>query len=1296
MNNIRIATKLFLLSLIFITILVALGLYGIYNTKTTFQWVGEVYDTTSKIEELFQKLGQPMDSVRRRSLMTTMAPDKKLQTEMNQKRQATIENIDQALATWQKQAFSTEEEKYFQDFLATWQQYKLLSNLTAEQTVKGYREEAFINATGAERQQFIEVNKQFSAWVKEKVKTAANVYAIANQNYSQVRWVAFAFMGFAVCLVFLISTFVAQKISRPLFQVNKHLKFLAQGQLIEEQLTYRGRDEIAEIVNSVQQLQDSIQGTILQANAIAVGNFSQEVKLLSPNDQLGQALSNMIHTLRQVIQQANAIAAGDYSKDVELLSEDDQLGVALANMTRTLRGATAQNAQQDWLKTGLAKLNEKLRGEQEVTTLAKNTIDFLTPYLEAQVGLFYLRRTDSNQQQYLQRVASYAYTPPDHLPDRFRLGEGLVGQAALEKRAMACTHQPEEYTYIIRSSLSKAIPRHVLLMPFLHEDHVLGVVELGSFEPLTTMQRDFLEQAMPSLGIAVNSTEARDQMQVLLAQSQSQANDLQAQQAELQTTNEELQSQSEELRAQQEELQQVNDELEERARELERQKSAIKDKNLALERARQDIETKASELEIASKYKSEFLANMSHELRTPLNSLLILAQLLAGNKDGNLTAKQIEYAQTIHSAGSDLLTLINEVLDLSKIEAGKIDIQKEEVLLSELVTMTQQKFQPIADSKKVAFVMNLADDVPPVLHTDGQRLKQVINNLLSNAFKFTAQGEVKLEVRRAAAQEFILSETAPSEWLTLSVSDTGIGIPKDKLQVIFEAFQQADSTTSRRYGGTGLGLTISRQLVRLLGGEIKLRSEPGQGSTFTIYLPLTTEKSDSRDNTPSRGVIPPQDSRDNTPSRGVIPQKEGVIPPNTGPEATTPVRTATKPVIDDSDHLQASDRILLIIEDDRNFLRTLIDLAHERDFKCVVAEDGKTGLQFATDYKPDAIILDVGLPEIDGWTVMEKLKDNPDTRHVPVHFISAFDHDKDAKQMGAIGCLLKPVGMAELSEAFRKIEHFIDTTIRTLLVVVDQAPRRQQILNLIGNSEVKSVFATTHTEAYHHLQQQTCDCIILDVDCEQGASLQLLEQLCREERLSQIPIVIYAERELTVTEETLLHQCEAKLTIKSAHSPERLLDETTLFLHQLETNLPKEKQKMLQRVHDKQAILTGKRVLIVDDDVRNTFALMTFLDSQNMNVVVANQGKEALQLLTEHPNIDIVLMDIMMPEMDGYETMRRIRSQSQFRHLPIIALTAKAMKGDKAKCIEAGANDYLTKPLDTDKLLYLLRVWLYR
>jgi CheY-like chemotaxis protein len=401
-------------------------------------------------------------------------------------------------------------------------------------------------------------------------------------------------------------------------------------------------------------------------------------------------------------------------------------------------------------------------------------------------------------------------------------------------------------------------------------------------------------------------------------------------------------------------------------------------------------------------------------------------------------------------------------------------------------------------------------------------------------------------------------------------------------------------------------------------------------------------------------------------------------------------------VIDDSDHLQASDRILLIIEDDRNFLRTLIDLAHERDFKCVVAEDGKTGLQFATDYKPDAIILDVGLPEIDGWTVMEKLKDNPDTRHVPVHFISAFDHDKDAKQMGAIGCLLKPVGMAELSEAFRKIEHFIDTTIRTLLVVVDQAPRRQQILNLIGNSEVKSVFATTHTEAYHHLQQQTCDCIILDVDCEQGASLQLLEQLCREERLSQIPIVIYAERELTVTEETLLHQCEAKLTIKSAHSPERLLDETTLFLHQLETNLPKEKQKMLQRVHDKQAILTGKRVLIVDDDVRNTFALMTFLDSQNMTVVVANQGKEALLLLTEHPDIDMVLMDIMMPEMDGYETMRRIRSQSQFRHLPIIALTAKAMKGDKAKCIEAGANDYLTKPLDTDKLVYLLRVWLYR
>jgi signal transduction histidine kinase/DNA-binding response OmpR family regulator len=1286
MNHISISAKLLLLSWISIAILVALGLYGVYNTKTTFQWVGEVYDTTSMIEKLFQEVGQPMDQVRRFSLMTAMAPNKDLQTEVNQERLTLIANTNKLLEQWKTQPISLAEEKLFQNFLTTWQQYQVLTNLTAEKAIQGYRETAFINATGAERQQFLVLLDQFSKWQKHKVNNAADVYTAANQNYSQVRWVAFTFIGVAIFLVLLISTAITRQITRPLFQVNEYLKILAQGKFVEEQLAYRGRDEIAEIIKSVQQLQAGIQSIITQANAIAVGNFSADVKLLSPEDQLGLALSNVTQMLRRVVQQANTIATGDYTQEVELRSDQDQLGQALANMTRTLRETTAQKVLQDWLKMGLTQLTEKLRGEQEMVTLAKQTIDFLTFYLDAQVGLFYRRQEDSVQSKsFFQRVASYAYTPTAQRPDQFYLGEGLVGQAAFEQRAITCTHQPEEYTHIIRSSLSQAIPRHVLLIPFLHESKVLGVIELGSFEALTAMQREFLEQAMPSLGIAVNSAEARDKMQLLLAQSQIQAKELQVQQTELQATNEELQAQSEELQTQQEELRQANEELEERARELERQKNAIKDNNLGLEKARQEIERKAQELEIASKYKSEFLANMSHELRTPLNSLLILAQLLADNKAGNLTDKQIEQVRTIYSAGSDLLNLINEVLDLSKIEAGKVDIHKEDLLLNDLVVTTQQKFQHIAEGKGLSFTINLADKVPAVLHTDGQRLNQIINNLLANAFKFTAQGEVKLEIRRAGSHELVLSDPGSSEWVAFSVSDTGIGIPKDKQQIIFEAFQQADGTTGRRYGGTGLGLTISRQLVRLLGGEIKLQSEAGKGSVFTVYLPLAVGKSGGQEVKQSEG--PEVRSAEVT--------NPAVSSPK-GEDSATLIRSATKPLADDRDHLQPQDRTLLMIEDDRNFLRTLIELARERDFKCIVAEDGKTGLQLASDYKPDAIILDVGLPEIDGWTVMERLKDNPDTRHIPVHFISAFDLDKDAKKMGAIGCLLKPIGMADLSEAFKKIEHFIATSLRHLLVVVDQTPRRQEILNLIGNPEVESVFVTTRTDAYHHLQQKEFDCIILDVDCEQGASLSLLEQLCHEDRLSQIPIIIYAERELTEAEEALLQHCENKLTIKSVHSPERLLDEATLFLHQLEANLPKEKQKMLRRVHDKQTILTGKKVLVVDDDVRNTFALMTFLDSQEMEVMVANQGKEALHLLTEHPDIDIVLMDIMMPEMDGYETMRQVRAQPRFRHLPIIALTAKAMKGDKAKCIEAGANDYLTKPVDTDKLVYLLRVWLYR
>jgi signal transduction histidine kinase/CheY-like chemotaxis protein len=993
---------------------------------------------------------------------------------------------------------------------------------------------------------------------------------------------------------------------------------------------------------------------------------------------------------------------------------------------------------QDWLKTGQAQLNNLVSGEQENVTLAKNIISFLTTYIEAQVGLFYLLKesqSPNNPKPSLQRIASYAYTANDNIPEAFLLGEGLVGQVALDKKPLSRTHTPEEYTHIVQSGLAQAVPRYVLLLPFLYENVVKGVIEIGASKVLTDTQQNFLEQVMPSIGIAVNTTESRAKMQELLEQSQlqteelqSQSEELQSQQEEMQQINEalqhqreelqhqqedlqqrneelqsqaeELQSQSEELQTQQEELKQTNEALEERSKELELQKDDVQQKNVALEKTQADmkktqvaLETKAQQLELASQYKSEFLANMSHELRTPLNSLLILAQLLAENKAGNLTDKQVEYAQTINSSGSDLLKLINDILDLSKVEAGKMEVSADDVSLSELMETIEQKFRPVALDKGLAFHIQVANDLPAVLQTDAQRLQQILNNLLSNAFKFTENGEIQLTLRYVHHEEVSPLIFDIAQTIAISVTDTGIGIPEAKQQLIFEAFQQVDGTTSRRFGGTGLGLSISSQLAMLLGGEIQLQSEEGRGSTFTLYLP---EKLSSEVQPFKNFSLDVQETK-------VLGDSQTDEPLTTLTSGETVTQTALAPekptedIIDDRADLTPEDKSLLIIEDDRKFSSLLMELAQEKDFKCLIAEDGKTGLQLAEQYKPHAVILDVGLPQLDGWTVMERLKDNPDTRHIPVHFISATDQNsQEAKKMGAIGYLHKPVNLEQLGEAFKQIEQFLSKTVKTLLVIVDSEPHQQQILELVGGGNIQTTLAVTTAAALQHLKKAAFDCIILDMDIEQSSGLQLLEQMQEEEGFCQIPLIVYAERELTPSEEASLLECADHLTLKTVRSKERLLDEATLFLHQLEANLSKDKRNILRMVHDKEAILTNKKVMIVDDDIRNTFALTTFLEDKNMEVVVGNNGKEALELLNEHPDIAVVLMDIMMPEMDGYEAMRQIRAQERFRKQPIIALTAKAMKGDKGKCIEAGANDYLSKPVDTDKLISLMRVWLYR
>jgi signal transduction histidine kinase/CheY-like chemotaxis protein len=1051
-------------------------------------------------------------------------------------------------------------------------------------------------------------------------------------------------------------------------------------------------------------------------------------------------IQNLQMIIEDIIQVSQGLANGEQNVAPQAAYPGNfrQIRHALENAAAKLNQATTQNATQDWLKTGHTQFNEHIRGDQDIAKLAKNAIYFLATYIEAQVGLFYLLKDDQPQAS-VKLLASYAYIATDR-PTEFLVGEGLVGEAARIQKTISITQRPEECHSIIRSGLADALPYHIFIIPFFYEDTLKGIIEIGSHEALTDIQREFLEQVMPSIGIAVNMTESRSRLQTLLEQSQLQTEELQRQSEELQTQqeemqqinetlqtqreeleqkqielqhhNEELQSQSEELQTQQEELRQANDTLEERTKALEQQKAEIQNKNIALEKTQSEIEKarqvavlKARELELANRYKSEFLANMSHELRTPLNSLLILAQLLSNNKAGNLTDKQVEYAQTIHSAGSDLLMLINEILDLSKVEAGKIEVHNDKVLLTELVEILEHKFRPLAEEQNLAFHITLADELPAQLHTDEQRLKQILNNLLSNAFKFTSQGEIRFDIAhpKSPLPEHPLWEGGSEEEenapigspslregargrapIAFSVTDTGIGISEDKQKLIFEAFQQADGSTSRRYGGTGLGLSISRQLARLLGGDILLHSEEDKGSTFTLYLP-ENHKFEHKNTEPGSPSEVQEVQRSLSSADNVL---------ITTPIATQPV--VTEMLTDDRNNLQPSDKTLLIIEDDRKFSKLIMELAREQDFKCLIAEDGISGLQVAEQYKPNAIILDVGLPNIDGWKVMEQLKNNPDTRHIPVHFISAFDQSLAAKKMGAIGYLLKPVNMEQLGDTFQKIEQFITKTVKNVLIVVDNEAHQQQILSLVGGENIQTTLAVTSVTALQYLENTAFDCIILDMDIEQHHGCKLLEQMQEVGGLCQTPVIVYAERELTPAEEALLMRCADELPVKSATSPERLLDEATLFLHQVEANLPKDKRNMLRMVHDKEAILALKKVLIVDDDPRNSFALATILEDKQMEVLAGDNGFEALQVLDEHPDTAIVLMDIMMPEMDGYEAMRKIREQARFRPLPIIALTAKAMKGDKAKCIEAGANDYLSKPVDTDKLISLMRVWLYR
>jgi hypothetical protein len=1010
---------------------------------------------------------------------------------------------------------------------------------------------------------------------------------------------------------------------------------------------------------------------------------------------VNQLAANLTTQVRAIADVATAVTKGDLTRSiaVEAQGEVAELKDNINEMIRNLRDTTRKNMEQDWLKTNLAKFSRMLQGQRDLAAVSQLILSDLAPLVTAHHGVFYLMDSAGDAPA-LKLLASYAYRDRKTVASEFRVGEGLVGQCAADRRMLLINSVPESYVQI-SSGLGEASPRNIAVLPVLFEGEVRAVLELATFDEFDEIRLTFLEQLAETIGIVLNTIGANMRTEELLRQSQALTENLQSQQDVLTETNKRLEQQtrslqqSEELlKKQQDELQRTNAELEEKAQLLAGQKAEVEQKNQEVEQAKVALEEKAEQLALISKYKSEFLANMSHELRTPLNSLLILSQILTENAEGNLTPKQVGFSQTIHSSGSDLLDLINDILDLSKIESGTMAVDITTVPFAEVRKFVDSTFRQVADLKGLQFQVDVDPALPPALQTDNKRLQQVLKNLLSNAFKFTERGSVTLRATLATGgwnpeQEILNGASAV---VAFSVRDTGIGIPKEKHGVIFEAFQQGDTGTSRKYGGTGLGLSISRQITRLLGGEIRIDSEPGIGSTFTLYLPV---------------IYPLQPGDEPAAAGPAVGGAAATVEFDGKAVATAASRVVLAPVVerevaDDRGTIAEGDRVLLIAEDDPNFAQILLDLARDRGFKGVVANRADRALTLAREYQPTAVTLDLRLPDADGWTILDRLKHDPGTRHIPVHIISVEENWRRGLRLGAIDFLVKPASRESLSEALTTLHEFVDRPIKRLLVVEDDPAARQSIVELIGDGDVQTTAVASGAEAIDRLQAEHFDCMVLDLGLPDMTGFQLISRVKGEIGLRKLPTIVYTGKELTRREEAELRRLAESVVIKDADSPERLLDETALFLHRVTARLPEGKRRMLEVLHRSDPTLAGRKVLIVDDDVRNIFALTTFLERSEMQVTYAESGREGIARLQEAGDIDVVLMDVMMPEMDGYETIRAIRGQARFRQLPIIAVTAKAMKGDREKCIEAGASDYIAKPVDMDQLLSLLRVWLYR
>jgi CheY-like chemotaxis protein/signal transduction histidine kinase/HAMP domain-containing protein len=1058
--------------------------------------------------------------------------------------------------------------------------------------------------------------------------------------------------------------FMAANLTEQVRGIVKVVTAVANGDL-KQDLTVKSKGEVAALADTINNMTETLATFADQVTSVArevgvegrlggqanVPGAAGTWKDLTGNVNLLAA--NLTSQVRAIAEVATAVTKGDLTRSIQVDARGEvaELKDNINTMIGNLRLTTDVNSEQDWLKTNLARFTNMLQGQRDLTTVGRLLLTELTPLVNAHMGVIYQVENEENPQ--LRLLSAYAGDGSNPHPLFVQFGEGLIGQCAMDKRQRLISDIPSD-AVPINSALLRVTPKNLVVLPVLFENQVKAVIELSSVSSFTTSQMTFLEQLTDSIGIVLNSIEATMQTEGLLKQSQQLAGELQTQQKELQQTNEQL-----EQKAQQ---------LAERNVEVER-------KNQEIEQARRALEEKATELSLTSKYKSEFLANMSHELRTPLNSILILGQQLTENPDGNLSAKQVEFARTIHGAGTDLLNLISDILDLSKIESGTVTVDAEEILTSNLLDTVGRPFRHEAENRQLSFNIDLDPNLGRSIVTDSKRLQQVLKNLLSNAFKFTAEGGVRLSVSAAlggwSAEHPILNHSPAV--IAFEVSDTGIGIPLDKQKLIFEAFQQADAGTSRKYGGTGLGLAISRELATLLGGEIHLSSTPGKGSTFVLYLPLKY----------SGPTVAPRS-------------------PASPPYAAVPaLQAATQERIieqlpDDRLNLEAGDTILLIVEDDPHYARVLVDLARDKGFKVLVAARGAEALELAKQFQPSAVSLDVFLPDMLGWTVLSQLKHNPLTRHIPVQIITLDEDRQHALARGAFSFVNKPTTTEGVSAALSQIMEYAKPRRKRLLIVEDNAAEQMSIKELLGHHDIEIVTTDTGEGALSTLRDNPYDCVVLDLRLPDMSGFEVLDRIRNDDQLSNVPVVVFTGRELSVEEDAELHTMARSIVVKGVESPERLLDETSLFLHRVITELPIEKQRMLEKLNSSDEDLVGRTALLVDDDARNIFALSSVLERRGMKVLTATTGSEAVALVESNPQIAVVLMDIMMPQMDGYQTIGVIRENPALRRLPIIALTAKAMKGDREKCLEAGASDYLAKPVNTEQLLLAIRMWLHR